>query len=668
MRRRRSLYSFWSAAPIVCASFIAISARADCAAGAMPASLRLEAARAAVAALPAYQPEAQVRGTIRIWGHGSPKHDFLGKLMRDWIASFRRHQPGVTVVNRMYGTASAIGALYTGAGDIAILGEEISPAAAEAFRRERHYPPVRIDIATGGLDADYFDYAHMIFVNRANPIERLTIAQLDAVFGAEHRRGPRNIRTWGGLGLGADWADRPIHPLAWRTDDDFGLFFSHRVLADSHRWNPATREFDTHVGPGGAGEDRGRLVIEARASDPDGLAVSNQRFADPQVKLVALAASASGPFVCPTPATLITRTYPLTRVIPAYIDVPPGAAARPAVLEFLKFLLSREGQQALVDDSGYLPLGTQSVRAQLATLRRVGGRRIRIWGDPAMTGVARCWARKFHADHPRVRVELHLSGSDTGMAGLYTGKADVALLGREATAGEIKAFEWIYRRPPTAVRILGGSLDRRGESPALVAFVNRRNPLTRIDYAQLAGILARRPARGGPPIRTWGALGLRGAGAHRPIDLYLPDTTGGTGRFLRETLVGGSALLDWNRLTEFDALRRADGGTLGSRAQILRALARDPYGLALTHLPVGGPAVKPLALAVRAAGPYFRATRSSLIDGRYPLARSVFAYVNAGPGGADPVVRAWLRYVRGPDGQAMVRAQDGYLPLSPGRR
>ena len=104
--------------------------------------------KAADSLLP-YAPEEQVTGTIRLWGHGSPKHDFMGRLVLRWDQEFHRYQPHVAIVNDMYGTASAVGALYTGAGDLAILGEEVSPAAERAFRRERHYPPTIFEVRTG---------------------------------------------------------------------------------------------------------------------------------------------------------------------------------------------------------------------------------------------------------------------------------------------------------------------------------------------------------------------------------------------------------------------------------------------------------------------------------------------------------------------------------------
>src|SRR5258708_22725535 len=170
-----------------------------------------------------YQPEQIVVGPLRIWGHGSPKHDFMASLMKYWEEGFRKYQPDIKIENRMYGTASAIGALYAGTGDVAILGEEIQPPAAAAFKMVMHYPPLGIEIATGSLNVRYFDYAHVFFVHKDNPISKLTLTQLDAIFGSEHRRGPRNIRTWGQLGLTGEWQDKPINPYGWRIEDDFSL-------------------------------------------------------------------------------------------------------------------------------------------------------------------------------------------------------------------------------------------------------------------------------------------------------------------------------------------------------------------------------------------------------------------------------------------------------------
>ncbi|HKB91737.1 MAG TPA: substrate-binding domain-containing protein [Opitutaceae bacterium] len=319
--------------------------------------------------LPLYVPGGKVSGTIRLWGHGSPKHDFMGRLVTAWIDGFSKYQPDVKFENDMYGTASAIGALYTGAGDIAILGEEISPAAATAFEREKHYAPTGIQIATGSLDVNFFDYAHMVFVNRENPITGLTLAQLDGIFGAEHRRGPYNIRTWGELGLTGPWASQRIKPYGWQVDVDFALFFREAVLENSHRWNTDLKEFVHVIRSDGSQYDHGQQILDTLAENPTGIAISNLRYANPKVRPLALARREGEPYYEPTKANLIAQTYPLARIIPAFIDCEPGHPVDPKVREFLRYILSREGQQALVHDSDYLPLGADSIRKQLEKLQ-----------------------------------------------------------------------------------------------------------------------------------------------------------------------------------------------------------------------------------------------------------------------------------------------------------
>jgi phosphate transport system substrate-binding protein len=675
--------------PLVLAA-VAVTCAASGAAREPAAPARPAYAAELVASLPPYRPREQVSGTVRLWGHGSPKHDFLGRLLRRWTEEFRRYQPRVRIVERMYGTASAIGALYTGAGNLAILGEEISPAAQRAFERERHYAPTRIEIATGSLDTNYFDYAHMVFVNRANPIARMSLGQLAAVFGDAHGRGARRIRTWGELGLTGAWAHRPIHPYFWKVNEDFALFFRARVLHGDHHWNPAIREFVTHDRPDGSIDDRGQQILQALAADPDGIAVSNIRFAGPQVKALALAASRRGPYVSATPQTLITQRYPLTRIIPAFVDLPPGQALAPAVREFLRFILSREGQQALLEDSGYLPLGRPQIASQLRKLgaasrchercapaaaaapveaaSRAGPAkardRLRIWGNPQLTPLVQRWVSGFQAIHPGVRVELHMTGSDTAIAGLYTREADLALMGRAATDSELKAFEWIHQHPPLRVGILRGSVETRERSPALTAFVHRGNPLQHIDLAQLRALIEARPRPGAPSIVTWGGLGLSGRWAAHPIDLYIPDSDSGTGRFLRDALLGGSALLAWPRITEIRRACLLHEPPAHTRGRILGALARDPYGLAIAWLPGGGQPVSPVPLGAHAAGPYVLPTPAAIRDGRYPLGRPVYAYLDP-RAGVPSEARQFVRYVLSAQGQDDVARADGYLPLDP---
>ena len=323
-----------------------------------------------VASLPGYAPREKVSGTIRLWGHGSFKRDFMGTLVSRWMADFNRFQPDVKLDNRLYGTASAIGALIAGTGDIALLGEEISPAAAAAFERAKGYPPTGIQVATGSLDVNFFDYAHMVFVHRDNPLAHLSLVQLDAIFGAEHRRGAaKNFRTWGDLGLTGEWADKAIQPYGWKVDEDFALFFREAVLENSHRWNTALKEFVHEIRPDGTQYDHGQRILDALARDRFGIAISNVRYANAAVKALALGRSDAGPFFAPTPANLIAQTYPLGRIIPAFIDRVPGRPVDPVVREFLSFILSREGQRGLIEASSYLPLGAEIIQTQKEKLK-----------------------------------------------------------------------------------------------------------------------------------------------------------------------------------------------------------------------------------------------------------------------------------------------------------
>jgi phosphate transport system substrate-binding protein len=329
---------------------------------ASPAAVRM------VAGLPPFQPGPPVTGVIRLWGHGSFSRPFMRLLVARWVKGFGRFQPGVRLVEDTYGTSSAIPALALGAGDLAILGEEILPEAVDTFVRVKGYPPFGIDIATGSVDVRNFDYAQMFFVHRDNPLAQLTLTQLDAIFGAEHRRGPANIRTWGQLGLTGDWASRPITLYGWKTDDSFGFYLEQTLLAGSHRWNDALREFGHVTRPDGTIYDHGQQSLDALARDRYGLAVSNIRYAGPDVKALAVAEREGSPPVVATAENLIAQKYPLTRLIPAYLDRPPGQPIDPKVKEFLRYLLSREGQQDILDDGRYLPLNPAAIAVELRKL------------------------------------------------------------------------------------------------------------------------------------------------------------------------------------------------------------------------------------------------------------------------------------------------------------
>jgi phosphate transport system substrate-binding protein len=321
-----------------------------------------------VARFPAYRPQQVVAGVIRIQGHGHVTLRWMAPLLSNWEKAFQRFHPAVRIQQDMKGTSSAIPSLFTGAGDIALLGEELLADAADAFERVKGYPAFGIDIATGSVDVRNFDYAQQFFVHKDNPVSQLTLAQLDAIYGMEHRRGTTNIRTWDQLGLGGAWQGKPVNPYGWRIDDSFGMFLQQFLLNGSHRWNNDLREYVHIYNPGGTIYDHGQQILDALGADRHGIAVSNIRYANPNVKPVALAAGAGGPYYQATKENLIARRYPLTRLIPAYIDRPPGQPIKPLIKEFLRFLLSREGQEVINQDGRYLPVAPEAAEGDLRRL------------------------------------------------------------------------------------------------------------------------------------------------------------------------------------------------------------------------------------------------------------------------------------------------------------
>ena len=314
-----------------------------------------------VAQFPPYAPGQQVSGVIRVAGHGSARLPWMKQLLSAWERDFQRFQPGVRLEYRMYGTSSAIPALFNGTADISILGEEIDPGAVRTFERVKGYPPFGVKLFTGSVDVRNIDYAQMFFVHKDNPLLQLSMVDLDAIFGEEHRRGaPANVRIWGQLGLKGKWADKPIVPYGWRIDDSFGIFLEQYLMDGSHKWNCALHQYVHIYRPDGTIYDHGQQILDALAKDPYGIAVSNIRYAGPDVKPLAIALTSAGPFYPVTKQTLVGETYPLTRLIPAYIDRQPGMPLDPKLKEFLHYLLSREGQAVIVRDGRYLPLSAEA--------------------------------------------------------------------------------------------------------------------------------------------------------------------------------------------------------------------------------------------------------------------------------------------------------------------
>ena len=309
------------------------------------------------------QARSPAQPPIRIWGHGALGHDYIESLVIKWEDGFRKLHPEVRFDNELHGTASAIGSLYTGTGDIAIMGREIWPVEVEAFTDVRHYPPLGIDIVTGSLDIRNKDFALVVFVNRANPLAHMTLPQIAKVFGAESLP----PKTWGELGLTGEWANRPIHLFGFEIHRGFGYYLEQRVFDGSAKWNPALVELGDVKQPDGSLLDAGQRIVDAIGADPDAIGYSSLLYKNPEVRPVPIG-PAGGPFLLPTHDTIADHSYALTRSITAYIDRAPGKAADPRVAAFLRYVLSPAGQKAVTEDGGYTALPPSLARIEAAKL------------------------------------------------------------------------------------------------------------------------------------------------------------------------------------------------------------------------------------------------------------------------------------------------------------
>ncbi len=302
---------------------------------------------------PVYTPVRQVSGVIRTWG--SPQ---MSDLLKRYEDGFRKVQPAVQFEDSLKSTTTAVAGVYAGRADIGLLGREIWPAEVQAFSSIEGRTPFVVDVATGSFDVPKATFALMVFVPRENPITRLSTEQLEKLFGNRKEA----IKTWGDLGLHGAWAKRSVHLYGFNIDNDKSQIFSQLVFKPGERWSPTLHEF------GNTTLDAGELIIHAVAADQDGIGISNVHYATSAVRALALSRSAHSQAVTPTRENVVTRAYPLTRAVYMVINRNPDRSPTLATLEFLRFVLSRQGRDAVLQEGNYLPLTPEIAASQLGLL------------------------------------------------------------------------------------------------------------------------------------------------------------------------------------------------------------------------------------------------------------------------------------------------------------
>ena len=294
--------------------------------------------------LPLFQP----RFGAGMGGHFAlAASDTLPGLVRAWVRAFAHFYPHVQLdLGPPYEGTSGANRMTAGSIAVAFVSRELTPANVAAFEAKYHYPPLSIPVCGGSWRQFGFLDAVGFFVNRSNPLSRLSLTQLDAILSRTRWRGAAPITTWGQLGLTGAWAARPIHVYAIKPWNGFEEFVRQRVL-DAHgqrgHWR-AGIHYDATVFP----------IARRVAADPDGLGYAGLAFVDAPVKMLAL--GEGGRDVAPTYTNVALARYPLSRLVYANLDVAPGARMNPALQEFLRFIRSRQGQQIVLDQGIFLPL------------------------------------------------------------------------------------------------------------------------------------------------------------------------------------------------------------------------------------------------------------------------------------------------------------------------
>ena len=328
--------------------------------------------------LPDYKPQRIVSGTIREWG----SNYFADSNLNDyWETEFHRFQPNVDFDVHMRTALEAAPALVTGVADIAAC-RLFTFSDEELYERAFNHEPLRILIATGSYDVPGWSPALAVVTNKENPITQLTLQQLDGIFGAARSGGYQgttwhpeagrtaagDIRTWGQLGMTGKWKNARIHVYGLNLEYGMARDFQQMVFQGGDKWTESLQEYANYAARDGTLKIAADQLMIDLSKDPYGIGYSGVMFLMPQTKTLAIAAKPDAPFVPLTIENVQNRTYPMLLEVYFYLDRVPGQPVDPKLKEFLRFVLSRQGQEAIAKDGKYLPLTKEAVQEQLKKL------------------------------------------------------------------------------------------------------------------------------------------------------------------------------------------------------------------------------------------------------------------------------------------------------------
>jgi phosphate transport system substrate-binding protein len=281
-------------------------------------------------AIPAYAKTSGIAGNLNSIGS-----DTMNNLMTYWAEGFAKFYPNVKVQVEGKGSSTAPPALIARAAQLGPMSRPMKDTEIDQFEAEVGYKPTGLRSALDSL---------AVYVNKDNPLESLTLPQVDAIFSKTRRLGhAQAIDTWGQVGLAGDWASRPLSLYGRNSASGTYGFFKEHALGNGDYRDEVKEQ------PGSAS------VVQGVTEDAAGIGYSGIGYRTSGVKPIALAPKDGAAPVAPTSDNVYSGAYPLVRFLFVYINKDPEKPLDPLMREFVKFIFSKEGQEAVIKD-GYLPV------------------------------------------------------------------------------------------------------------------------------------------------------------------------------------------------------------------------------------------------------------------------------------------------------------------------
>lgn len=294
-------------------------------------------------ALKGYAKTQGVSGNLNSIGS-----DTLNNLMTFWAEGFRKHYPNVNIQIEGKGSTTAPPALIEGTAQIGPMSRPMKKEEIEKFEQKYGYKPTEIGVALDSL---------AVYVHKDNPLKALSLTQVDAIFSKNRKRGAaEDIVTWGQLGLKNELAGRPISIYGRNSASGTYGFYKEHALKKGDFKDIVKEQ------PGSAS------VVLAVTEDKAGIGYSGIGYITSGVKALALSEKDGAPAFEPNYENVLSNKYPLGRMLYLYVAKEPNKPLPKMVEEFLKYVLSKEGQEIVVKD-GYLPLPAKVAEKQLAAIK-----------------------------------------------------------------------------------------------------------------------------------------------------------------------------------------------------------------------------------------------------------------------------------------------------------